>query len=333
MNYWYKYLNVELKKNKKLKINSIKYILHNEILREEAIYSQNQSQTSHTFGFKWSKRATYESDHVQRARKNWLNERYLDNEEFKLKKWLFPGANILDTGCGSGNSAIIFFDNYLNKTNYLGVDISSAVDVAKQKFLEKGFPGEFIQGNILNLPFKKPVFDIIFSEGVLHHTDSTEKAVKYLSDFLLPGGRFLFYVYAKKGPIREFTDDLIRNYLKNINNEEAWESLKPLTKLGKILGDLDININIPEEIPYLEIPKGTINLQRLFYWHIFKAYYRPEWDLEELNHCNFDWYRPLNCHRHTPEEIKKWCKESHLDIEHLNIQLSGITVVGKKRKK
>ena len=52
--------------------------------------------------------------------------------------------------------------------------------------------------------------------------------------------------------------------------------------------------------------------------------------LEEMNHVHFDWFRPLNCHRHTKEEIISFCEEAHLKIEHLNVQKSGITVVARK---
>ena len=51
----------------------------------------------------------------------------------------------------------------------------------------------------------------------------------------------------------------------------------------------------------------------------------------ELNHINFDWFRPLNCHRHTREEILTWCAEADLDILHLNVQDAGITVVAQKQ--
>ena len=49
-----------------------------------------------------------------------------------------------------------------------------------------------------------------------------------------------------------------------------------------------------------------------------------------MNHINFDWFKPLNCHRHTPEEIYAYCEESKLNIEHMNIQEAGITVVARK---
>ena len=78
------------------------------------------------------------------------------------------------------------------------------------------------------------------------------------------------------------------------------------------------------------IPAGKINLQRLFYWHIFKAFYRPEYTLDEMNICNFDWYRPLNCHRQTPEQVKNWVEDSGLEIIKMDIQEAGITVIARK---
>jgi arsenite methyltransferase len=165
---------------------------------------------------------------------------------------------------------------------------------------------------------------------VLHHTDSTEQSLKFLARKLRKGGRFLFYVYAKKAVIREFTDDHIRNYLQKHSDEEAWKALEPLTKLGIEIGKLQVKLEVPEDIPYLGIKKGEIDLQRFFYWNICKMYYRPEFSFEEMNHVNFDWFRPLNCHRHTPEEVRLWLNESGMEIEHLDVQESGITAVAVK---
>ena len=177
------------------------------------------------------------------------------------------------------------------------------------------------------MPVADESFDIIFSEGVLHHTDNTEDAIKKLSRKLKKGGRFLFYVYKKKGPVREFSDDYIRNAIKDLSNEEAWHALMPLTKLGIELGKLNTDINVREDIPFLGIKKGRDNLQRFFYYNFLKTFYKDDLPLEEMNHINFDWFRPLNCHRHDPEEIQKWCLEAALKVERLYVDESGITVV------
>ena len=295
-------------------------------------FSQSQAQTKEAFGFKWSKRDTYESEAVQENAKKWLFERYCDNNPAHLEKWLEGERKIiLDVGCGSGYSAIPFFGEHLKHHDYLGIDISNAIDIARERFKERGYPGDFLQADMTELPIPNESVDIIFAEGVLHHTDNTGKTLRYLSSKLKKGGRFLFYVYKKKAVIREFTDDYIRNSIKDMTDEEAWQALMPLTKLGKVLGDLDLKISVPENIELLDIPKGEIDIQRLFYWYISKMYYKPEYSLDEMNHINFDWYRPLNCHRHTEDEIRQYCKDASLDIEHINIQHAGITVVAQKR--
>jgi hypothetical protein len=117
-----------------------------------------------------------------------------------------------------------------------------------------------------------------------------------------------------------------------MGNKEAWEALKPLTRLGMELGRQDFWISVPEDIPFLGIHKGKTSLQRFFYWNICKLFYKEQYSLDEMNHMNFDWFRLLNCHRHTAGEIKRWCFEAGLNIEHSNIQKSGITIVAVKNR-
>lgn len=329
--FWYKILKAEkLSEGDSIFINSKKYILLNDILRQVKVYSYPQRKTNSTFRFKWSKRETYESDNMKENSYKWLLDRYLGRNKNLLNVWLKPGSKFLDAGCGAGYSTLLLFQKRLNRINYLGVDSSEAIDIASKRFKENNIKGEFIQADITDLPFNAPIFDVIFSEGVLHHTNSVKDSIKYLSRLLLQGGRFLFYVYKKKAVIREFVDDYVRKYLEKLNDEQAWKALIPLTRIGKVIGDLNIKINVPEEIPFLEIPAGEIELQRFFYWYIFKIYYKSNWSIEELNHINFDWYRPTNCHRHTPQQIIKWCTDSNLSIENIKVEEAGINVVAMK---
>ncbi len=295
--------------------------------------SPAQRQTEETFGFKWKKRDTYESEAVQQEWKRWLFDKYFDGDHARLEQLLASGQgarNILDAGCGSGGSALLLFGDHLKHHHYLGVDISRATEVAQQRFSEQGIPARFEQCDLNAIPEHHGQFDVIFSEGVLHHTDSVEKAILELSRRLKAGGKFLFYVYVKKAPVREFTDDHIRAALSAMDNTEAWKALEPLTRLGKTLGDLNIEIEVDEAIPYLGIEKGRYNLQRLFYYKICKAYYRPDYSLDEMNHINFDWFRPLNCFRHTPGEIETFCARADLRIDRLHVEESGITVIASK---
>lgn len=311
-------------------IAGARYLLRDGVLRAKDLPSAAQRQTSETFGYKWGRRDTYESAAVSAATREWLLARYGDPASME---WLSDGGDqtvLLDAGCGSGMTALELFGDRLSGVRYLGLEISSAVDVAVTRFKERGLPGCFLQCDLMTPPLADGSVDVIFSEGVMHHTDSTRRALHRLARLLKPDGRFMFYVYRKKGPIREFADDHIRHRLQEMSPEDAWNALMPLTRLGEQLGRLEVTVDIPEDVDLLEIPAGPIDIQRLFYWHVFKAYYRPEMSLEEMNHINFDWYAPRNASRQTPEEVRKWCLAAGLQIERECIEEAGITVIARK---
>lgn len=302
------------------------------VLRAETVsFSDDQAHTGERFGFKWNQRSTFESDVVVDRSRAWLRQRY--GEPGLLAEAGRTGCRplILDAGCGAGHSILAWAAEVLPGLDYVGVDVSEAVDVARARFRERGLDGLFLQGDLNDLPFREGCFDAVFSEGVLHHTDDTRAALLALVRWLRPGGRMLFYVYHRKGPIREFTDDYIRASLHAMPPGDAWRAMIPLTRLGKALGDLDVVVEVPEAVELLGIPAGPIPLQRLFYWHVFKAFYDPDMSLEEMNHINFDWYAPKNARRHTIEEVRDWCAEAGLGIDREVVEPAGMTIVATRR--
>lgn len=290
-------------------------------------HTSSQDQTRDAFSYKWGRRESYESPAFQEFTRDWLLAKYCGGDAALLEQWLTEGTRILDAGCGAGYSATAFFGDLLRRTEYIGIDISDAVEVARARFAEFGYPGAFIQASVFEIPLDDESVDLAFSEGVLHHTDDMAAAIAAVARKIRRGGRFLFYVYARKGPIREYVDDLVRAHLATMSDEEAWEALEPLTKLGIALGELNVSLEIPEDIPYLGIQKGTVDVQRFFYYAVMKAYYRPELGFDEMHHINFDWYRPLNCHRHTEDEVRQFSRDAGLEIERFHSEPSGFAVV------
>jgi arsenite methyltransferase len=299
------------------------------IPRAAEFVSAAQGQTRETFGFKWAKRDTFEGG-VTSYMRTWLAEKYGD---LGAAPWFAEHGRsplVLDAGCGAAMSGLALFEPVLDRIRYVGVDVSTAVDVAARRFAERGISAAFLQADLTQLPLPPESFDLIFSEGVLHHTDDTRAALTAVSRHLKPDGRILFYVYRRKGPIREFTDDYVRDKLQGMTPEQGWAAMMQLSKLGKALGELNVTVDIPEAVDVLEIPAGKIDLQRLFYWHVFKAFYRPEMTLEEMNHINFDWYAPKNAHRQSADEVRAWCAGLGLAIEREQVEEAGITVIARK---
>jgi len=304
------------------------YPIANGIPRFVLTENSDQRQTEGSFGFKWQQKGIDETSQVRATAQQWLVERYGFKNIGEMRSFFGSRRLILDAGCGSGYSTSMWMNQSWRgegTAEWCGVDISTAVDLAKKRFGDT--PGvHFVQADILQLPFREQAFDVIFSEGVLHHTPSTESALKSLVSLLEQGGQVLFYVYRRKGPIREFTDDYIRNIVSGLDPQEAWDLLRPLTKLGEALAELHAEVEVPEDVPYLGIKAGRYDVQRLIYWHFAKLFWNEGRTFKENNSVNFDWYHPRYAHRQSEEQIRRWCDEAGLFIVHFDCQESGFTV-------
>ena len=303
------------------------YIVKNGIPRFVTPKDPGQTQTNQTFGFKWKKRETYDSPEFKALNLKWYLEKYGFESLQTWTSFLTQRSRILDLGCGSGFSSSIWLESpFWNPHSMcVGADLSEAVDVAQER-LGHISNVYFLQADALSLPFAEGTFDLIFSEGALHHTPSTKKAILSSARILKKGGEYHFYVYKKKGPAREFVDDYIREQIKNLTDEEAWDQMRSLTLLGKKLSELKATIYLEEDVPLLGIKNGTEDIQRFVYWNFAKLYWNEHLSFEENVHVNFDWYRPTYAHRQTPDEVRQWCQEAGLKIYWFHEQTSGITV-------
>src|SRR2546428_2146841 len=164
---------------------------------------EGQLQTESSFGYKWTKRDSFGSAGMQDELHTWFIRRYGFASAQEMRAFFAKRRRTLDAGCGAGfsTSAWMSDDWTVGDSEWIGADISAAIDVARERL--GGFQGtHFVQADVLRLPFRRESFDAIIAEGVLHHTPSTERAMKALVPLLAPGGELMFYVYRRKAPIR-----------------------------------------------------------------------------------------------------------------------------------
>ena len=301
------------------------------IPRFVASVDADQRQTEQSFAYKWGKRSSYESDGMREVARRWLVRRYGFDSIEAMRAFFAEQETVLDAGCGSGFSSSLWLAPGWSRgvATWIGADISNAVDVARERLsgIERTL---LLQADVLDLPFRRESFGAILCEGVMHHTPSTEAAFHSLVPLLRRGGEFLFYVYCRKAPVREFTDDLVRASVSELPPDEAWEALRPLAELGKVLADLNVEVDVPD-VPLLGIEAGRYDVQRLIYWHFAKLFWNQELTMEENLHVNFDWYHPRYAHRHTEEEVRRWCREADLEISRFDVEPSGFTVRAVRR--
>jgi ubiquinone/menaquinone biosynthesis C-methylase UbiE len=116
----------------------------------------------------------------------------------KLDQEIPFGSNILEAGCGTGQMSI-FLSRFM-RTIY-SIDISKGSLIAANNFIKKNNLKNInlFRMNIFKLFFQKNFFDVIISNGVLHHTRDAELAFGELVKYLKKDGLIIIGLYHKYG--------------------------------------------------------------------------------------------------------------------------------------
>lgn len=284
-----------------------------------------QQKTIDSFSEKWRLAPNYRTA-TSTYYKQWYLDRYGFKDESALASFLSSKSFILDAGTGLGRDAELFAK--LSPGQVFAIDISSGVDLAYRQLGDIANL-HFLQADLRNPPFRTGFFDFISCDQVIHHTPNTRESLEALLD-ILGRGHLAFYVYKVKAPIREFCDDYLRNQTSNMTVDECLAFSEQMTALGKVLADLNVEFEMPVDIPLLGFKKGKQNLQRWIYWTMFKCFWNDEFDWNSNVIINFDWYHPVHAHRHTPEEVRSWLCELSLVVERFFVMESGISVISRR---
>jgi ubiquinone/menaquinone biosynthesis C-methylase UbiE len=107
----------------------------------------------------------------------------------------FAGARLLEIGCGMGTDLLQFARGGARCT---GIDLTPrSVEITRHRFALYGLPGDFTLSDAEHLPFRDESFDVVYSNGVLHHTPDTSGAVREVHRVLKPGGSAKVMLYHK----------------------------------------------------------------------------------------------------------------------------------------
>lgn len=148
------------------------------------------------------------------------------------------GKVVLDAGCGAGRFTRVVG----NKARLaVGLELGGYVDRAAR--LCDGIDDvEFVQGSILKPPFKKGIFDLVFSLGVLHHTPDPRGGCLRLADLVSDDGLLSVWVYPPEywnGPVRGPVARLMNRFVSRLPGSAAhWFCARMLYPLGRLQGFL-----------------------------------------------------------------------------------------------
>lgn len=258
----------------------------------------------------WSRwgEATYRDKGWQKFQDKWFYERFqLTKEEFQQ---MLKDKTALEIGTGAG----AFIRNLLDTKEVYGLDISEeGIKIGKKVWGFLPFV-HLIRCGLMEYQYKGKPFDIVIADQVLHHVcPDTYQAFKKAVSLLKTGGVIFFYVYRKKGLIREFVDTYIRMLTRQLSVSQCLLLSDIITKIGRTLSQINLHF------------------QRTIHFKIAKCFWNPNYLYENNLRNNFDWYHPKIVNRHDLFEILSWCDKENLDIVTLNIGESGISARAIKR--
>jgi ubiquinone/menaquinone biosynthesis C-methylase UbiE len=98
----------------------------------------------------------------------------------------FRGARLLEIGCGMGTDLLQFSRG---GARCIGIDLTPrSIEITRHRFRLYGAEGAFMISDGECLPFRDDSFDVVYSNGVLHHTPDTAGAIREVHRVLRPGG-------------------------------------------------------------------------------------------------------------------------------------------------
>jgi glycosyltransferase involved in cell wall biosynthesis/ubiquinone/menaquinone biosynthesis C-methylase UbiE len=105
------------------------------------------------------------------------------------------GHDVLEIGGGVGTDLSQFARHGARVTD---LDLSAGhLEHAKENFALRGLQGRFVHHDGERMPFPDASFDLVYSNGVLHHTPNTRRVVEEIRRVLRPGGRAIVMMYAE----------------------------------------------------------------------------------------------------------------------------------------
>jgi SAM-dependent methyltransferase len=160
-----------------------------------------------------------------------------------------------DAGCGGGRYSAAW--RQLGARAVLGVDLSAIGVADAHRRLTQYQPGgvHVCQASVLSLPVRDGQFDVVFSNGVLHHTTDWRTGIHEIVRALKPGGFGWLYLIENPGGLFWDVIEILRVLMQEEPADQSRAVLRaagvPANRIFYMLDHVLVPINVrltPREI-------------------------------------------------------------------------------------
>lgn len=260
-------------------------------LRPPEPVARATSKTREAFGWEWLR---YPGS-LAGDKEVWLEETMLPPHEL-------AGKLVLDAGCGMGRYSAVALSL---GAEVVAVDMSESLQRVAElaRTQPKLHP---VEGDLLRPPFKKAVFDVAYSQGVLHHTADTRAAFKAVAALVKPRGLLSVWLYGKAGRFAEFASNPLKPEKKWVAEHRrlAWWIVLVRHAVSDAVRVFTTRMPVPL-VYALCYPLTWLGAIPGLKYLTFSV--DPRFRVRLIE--NFDWISPPYQWHHTKEELLAWFKD------------------------
>jgi len=228
----------------------------------------------------------------------------IDFNKYVWLRWLKNNkvSSLLNVGCGAGKETIAL-QKVTNANDVIAIDFNFSILKAAENY-KNNDSINFVLSSLFHIPIESETFDLVYSQGVIHHTYSTAEAFKSIAKFVKKNGFLFVWVYALEDHF--------------VNRNESFTSLRKFLK--HTLKKVDLTI---ERILRPIIGHSTPFLRNIFI-KIIAAVLHPimlkrvihpdKWKFKNTEHSVRDAYSPIYAWEHSINEVVEWYENADFTI-------------------